>query len=346
MSDKNYSEEEKLAAWNSWKQVCWVHGVGKSLSAGKPAIGTENDAEILRVMIRRAFLRKLDSFGACFADKDDGFTVKMEGLDCALEFDNALLEYERRDQPGFRVLDKRYKDGAHFRKAKAWKDCVWKAVEEGDDKPLAIIEGKLLGSQGVINQVVEDWIEREYSAKIKKNPKTGRDVLVFDVSKDAPSNGGCSAGEKELTNDDVLINAATGGDSRLQGFDIPARAVEKRMSHGLMDAWRKEMENVFSPIWCCAALAKIKGLSIYKDEEILSLMGMRHAKAHALVAEKSIELMRRLPDDLRTWLLSDQEGRVFFLDWIKDRAVMEKAGRLILLRVAAQNKDTPMEEMK
>ena len=39
-----FTEEEQLRAWNAWKDVCWVHGVGKHQD-DQPPVGTSNCAD-------------------------------------------------------------------------------------------------------------------------------------------------------------------------------------------------------------------------------------------------------------------------------------------------------------
>ena len=39
-----FTEEEQLRAWNAWKDVCWVHGVGKHQD-DQPPVGTDKDEE-------------------------------------------------------------------------------------------------------------------------------------------------------------------------------------------------------------------------------------------------------------------------------------------------------------
>ena len=36
----------KLTAWNAWKEVCWVHGLGKP-RGDLPIVGTEADERLL-----------------------------------------------------------------------------------------------------------------------------------------------------------------------------------------------------------------------------------------------------------------------------------------------------------
>ena len=75
---KEQTEEEKAAkeerdhktfeAWNAWKEVCWVYGLGKSLD-GNPPIGTAEQADILRSEIARGFRRKVSPYRSQLEDE-------------------------------------------------------------------------------------------------------------------------------------------------------------------------------------------------------------------------------------------------------------------------------------
>ena len=99
----------RLKAWNAWKEVCWVHGLGKPRGDNLPVIGTGEDEELLAKAIRNAFLRKLAPFKMQLADSNGNIAL-LTDLDCAQEFDHALLEYETIDR-----RDRRFRDDGQLR---------------------------------------------------------------------------------------------------------------------------------------------------------------------------------------------------------------------------------------
>ena len=62
----------RLEAWNAWKEVCWVHGLGKS-RGDLPAVGTTEDEKVLSELITNAFRRKLSPFAAHLEDAQGRF---------------------------------------------------------------------------------------------------------------------------------------------------------------------------------------------------------------------------------------------------------------------------------
>ena len=315
----------RLEAWNAWKEVCWVHGLGKS-RGDLPAVGTTEDEKVLSELITNAFRRKLSPFAAHLEDAQGRFDFSE--IDCAEEFDAALYEYEHVDRykKGF------YGDEAKLRKKKAWKDFVWQSVAASDDPPLQVIMGKLLGRSGVINQIVEEWLLSNFSCRQEGS------MLVFDRSRDLQIEkrgevvedggdiDGCEPNERLVIdcisprNEDA-DGAADGIQSVLPlGEDVPKRR------------WREELEQAFPSCLCCLLFAYMNGVKVYADKEVLDALGIGKTTA-AEELKTAPGRMDLVDPELRNWIKEDAEGREFFAKWIKERCLAEKAGQIILSRM-------------
>lgn len=335
--------ERTQKAWDAWKEVCWVHGLGKP-RGDLPVVGTSDDEQLLATMIRNAFLRKLTPFKEQLADSKGNIAL-LTDLDCAQEFDNALIEYEKTDRRDKRFLD----DGqVHLKQKKAWKDFTWASIAASDDPPLKVIIGQLLGSKGVINQVVEDWLFANFSVRFNG------DLLEFHRSWDAAESGTKKEGEFDEGNflENVAGKAispdsyepATDTDDtpcddtqEIPDWDVPDQT---------LNSWREELDGAFSPRLCCLMLAHINGVKLYADKEILEALGISKAtaagdigknkKGELNAAQKALSLLN---PELRDWILCDDAGTRFFRKWIEDQCRLENAGQLILSRIEKMSKN-------
>ena len=329
------SEEDNariLAAWNAWKEVCWVHGLGKP-RGDLPVVGSAEDEQLLAKMIRNAFLRKLTPFREQLADSK-GHVALLTDLDCAQEFDNALIEYEYVDR-----RDRRFNDGEelHFRQKKAWKDFVWASLATSGDPPLKVIIGQLLGAKGVINQVVEDWLLANFSARLNG------DLLEFLRSWDtaeAETREACEPDEgnpleneagKAISPDSYEPEPGTGDASC---DDVP-ETFDSDVSEQTLNSWRKELDGAFPARLCCLMLAHIHGVKLYADTEILGVLGISKTKA-ADDLKNAAKYLSSLNPELRDWIINDDSGTKFFKKWIESRCSTEKAAALILSRMKEQ----------
>lgn len=329
------SEEDNarmLAAWNAWKEVCWVHGLGKP-RGDLPVVGSAEDEQLLAKMIRNAFLRKLTPFKEQLADSKGNIAL-LTDLDCAQEFDNALIEYENIDRRDRRFLG----DGeVHLRQKKAWKDFVWVSLATSDDPPLKVIIGQLLGAKGVIHQVVEDWLFANFS--VRCNGK----LVEFHRSRDAVDyeTRGCDGSDEgnfleneagKAISPDGYEPAPDADDTpcddtlEVPDWDVPAQT---------LNSWREELDGAFSPRLCCLMLAHINGVKLYADAEILETLGIGKTTA-ANELKNAVECLSSLNPELRDWIMRDYSGTSFFKKWIEDRCRTEKAAALILSRMKEQ----------
>ena len=324
------TEEEnarKLQAWNAWKEVCWVHGVGKQ-RGDLPIVGTEEDEAILSKMIGNAFRRKLWPYMVHFQNEQG--RDSLADIDFAQEFDDALTAYRLSETPGHERYDRgHYGEPNHVRKAKAWKDFVWDAIAASDDPPLKVIIGKLLSKDGVINDVVKDWLLANYACRFEGK------MLVFHKSRDAEAH--------EATNDAGVEGFEQIAMEAISPVEMVEDSTEAESQVAVDEAievplsWREELENAFSPKICCLMFAHIKGVKIYADREILSALGIGKTTAAAELKKleaNSEAVLGKLSQGLREWLLVDAAGTKYFLNWIENRCRAEKAGQLILSRVA------------
>ena len=321
--------ERTLKAWDAWKEVCWVHGLGKKLRDDLPIVGTEDDEKLLAQLIRNAFFRKLAPFKEQLADSKGNIAL-LTDLDCAQEFDNALVEYEKTDRRDKRFLD----DGQlHIKQKKAWKDFVWNSIAASDDPKLKVIIGQLLGSKGVINQVVEDWLLANFSVRFNG------DLLEFHRSRDAAESGPKEEGESDGGNflENVAGNAISPDsyEPAPDTYDTPCDDTREMPDWDVPESWREELDGAFSPRLCCLMLAHINGVKLYADTEILEALGISKTTA-ANDLKNATACLSSLNPELRDWILCDDAGTRFFRKWIESRCQAEKAGVLILSRMKEQ----------
>ena len=333
------SEEQKernrleLAAWNAWKDVCWVHGLGRQLEHGKPVVGTSEQEAILAKKINWAFRKKLAAFGNCF--EAEGLKIG-DDVDFAEEFDAALREFEVTEING-EILsqDRRCKGEARARKPKHWKDDVWHAIAESEDAPLAVIRGKLLGKRGVINDIVENWILKNYSARIRRvKNEEGKlvDALIFysqDAEQESPPDDYVRLNaDGEITTE--MADADGGNVSEEEG-----REDSMDLDRIMPEAIDKKFKESLSVKICCILLADAYRIALYADEEVLSALGIRKSTANSLL-KKASEIIHSLDVETRFWLMDHPTE---FKKWLRKQIEPEKAGQIILSRIEARKRN-------
>lgn len=344
MEDDLSAEESlrRLGSWNAWKDLCWIHGLGKRLADGR-VIGTPEDEAYLAACVKSAFLRKLKNYRPLLSG-ENGCSA-LSDLDCAQEFDAALNEYEN-----LTLYDQHHwGEAVHERKRKAWKDFVWQAVGQSDDPPLKVIRGKLLGRQGVINRIVEEWILKNYSGHFETDHETGKQVLKLDDYVDGKKNDSLE-GEKnlsetqredlerraesvrqrdDLAKEDNEMNAAGGAEKTEDKMveEAPTAGI------GLPREWVLALEEAFPPRQCCVIFAHINGVKIYAPE-FLDALGCSNGTAYEDLGKRAQDAYKGLPEELRMGIAADDVVLRAFKAWIKSKIVVEKAGRLILSKMA------------
>lgn len=149
-------QEGLLRAWNQWKEICAVEGIERdSQELLAPVI-----ANAWRGKLMKSFPKQADRIWHDMLQGAQGLEAQM---DVCHEFDGALeiiAEGDRKDARG-------KEENQLLRKKKKWKNVVWQEVHESQDPPLEVIHGRLVGGQGVINDIVEDYVDENYFCKKK-----------------------------------------------------------------------------------------------------------------------------------------------------------------------------------
>lgn len=139
---KTYTKEEnnrKLDAWNEWKTICSILGC------------SPEHRQALKGLVGNAFIKKANqAVGNPFFLKNTTDTQE----EYAQEFDMGIIE--KATNPG---IDKRT---GKERVKKNYKDYVWHKIEESSDEPLKVIHGILIGPQGIINDIVENYLVNQH----------------------------------------------------------------------------------------------------------------------------------------------------------------------------------------
>ena len=161
MSDIIEDNDKLLKAWNEWKEICSIIGC------------SDENKERLKKIVRKAFENKLSRV----LGKD---ARSFAPDDCAAEFDNGI--FEKAEKPG---IDRRT---GKERVKKNYKDFVWNSIVQSSDPPLKIINGLLIGSKGIINDIVINYLKRERGFKSSIS-EDGKRILVHPISIDMPFEG-------------------------------------------------------------------------------------------------------------------------------------------------------------
>ena len=160
---KTYTAKENnstLEAWNEWKTVC-------SILKCSP-----KNSQLLAKLVGNSFRQKLARVIHNPHPVDDIQT-------CAHEFDMGIIE--KATNPG---IDKRTEQE---RTKKNYKDVAWQKCEESNDAPLKVIHGILIGPRGIINEIVESYVEKEYGYDWLN--EAGKRFLAHHQSINAPVEG-------------------------------------------------------------------------------------------------------------------------------------------------------------
>lgn len=140
------AEFEKLDFWNQWKQKCAVFRCD------------ERAQEYLSREIWGRFYRFSRSLGFYPPSPKDAVT----------EFDSYLIEREY---------------GIVGREPKRWKNVIWKILEEtSQDAPLKVINGKLLGRNGVLWDVFRRWRKANGTGHVSINDEDPKELGDWDAT--------------------------------------------------------------------------------------------------------------------------------------------------------------------
>ncbi len=173
-------DNKALRAWQEWKVVCSILGCSKE------------HRKILAACVSKAFKRKIQ---CCVGCKLDGLFASVSYEDWAQEFDVGLIETALRCKEPER------------KQAKKWKDWLFDKVAASSDPPRRVIEGKLIGKKGIINDIAERYLRDNHSLLWMQ--KGDKRVYMLHASMD----------EK--------INPSDAGDGRTLGDTLASKAPPK-----------------------------------------------------------------------------------------------------------------------
>ena len=163
-------------------------------------------------------------------------------------------------------------------------------------------------------------------------------MLVFDRSRDlqiekrgeAVEDGGdidgCDPNER------LVIESISPGNENADGVADGIQSVLSLGEDVPERRWREELKQAFPYCLCCLLFAYMNGVKVYSDREVLDALGIGKTTA-AEELKKAPIYMNSVDPELRNWIKEDAEGREFFVKWIKDRCLAEKAGQIILSRM-------------
>lgn len=355
MAINEEASRAQYAAWNAWKDVCWVNGLGELLAADRPIIGTKAQAKLLTGIIANAFRRKLRAYNGCFGNEEHG-ELQLESRDLVSEFDAAINEYEICDQKGHEIWDRRHgEDNPKPRKPKFWKDLVWSKVKTSKDSPLQVIHGELLGSVGFINQVVTEWILKNYSVvrKSVRDPISGKKKIIFKFLKSRDAEVEKRIGQLDDSSDDGEIQAdealeataekSISPDCSVAEVELDERTVADGIENGSAEklpqiprAWKNALDSQLTAEHCCVIFADMMNIVTYNDAELLEALGCSKSTVDNRRKE-TVKIVSKLDPEFQEWLRLDAAGAKFMKKYVEKRALLEKAGQLILSRVKARD---------
>lgn len=362
MAKKIYTAEENavlLTAWNHWKEVCWIRGLGQSREEG--VVGTPEEADRLAKLVHSAFKRKLNPYLHLLGD-EKSFYGEFAEVDTAMVFDLALFEYEK----STRYVRGHWGEEGFERKKKAWKNSVWKLISESNDPPLKIIHGKLLGPDGVINQVVEDWLMTTYSCRMVKDSQSGR-VLHFHQSLDGKDDNGR---QTDIPDAEVFAGELGLKMGRKDGFvemefqaqedgeiSPPLSAwddeeVEKTMNEvpqeqveALPSSWRNQLIKLLTPRLLCVLCASLHNVKIEDEPAVLRALGVSRSSVQKDFYERLPQLIKKMDVEFQESLRFDELTRRALKMWLKNKIKLEMAGRLLLSCIRALEKCADSERV-
>ena len=152
--NKESSESILGQSWQKWKEICSIMGC------------PEPERTSLEKRVGRAFNKRLSSF---IRENNPVPEVDMETA--AQAFDVGVIEKV-----------------PHAGHAKTYKDYIWYLIAQNpDEPPLRIINGKLLGKEGLINDIVLSYLQKDtgVALRICRNGKGTRYALIGECL-DAP----------------------------------------------------------------------------------------------------------------------------------------------------------------
>ena len=168
-NDNGNENDNALAAWEEWKEKCFVILVSTD--------GERGDLRsILRRLIHTAFKKKFDKMfeKVCPSQADELMTdpyrlgesedkqFQKDFIDnyWSSEFDQGIINTQ---PPEDFMTQLEEETGRAAELVKCYKDFVWYKKEHSSDPPLVVIQGKLIGPKSAINGIAERYVENNHN---------------------------------------------------------------------------------------------------------------------------------------------------------------------------------------
>lgn len=266
------SSEQELAAWDKWKEICFIGGC------------PEEARTYLRRRVIYAMRELLKKIGS------EDHNVQVNGDDIVMAFD--LFMAYKDGAPVDIGVARRSASGSPPDSAKGrsaytqHKDYIWHKMLASSDPPMKVLNGKLLGPQGIIMDVCEWLIKKHFMVfqKTKVDKVTGerKRRFGFYTSLDAP-----------LTDD----SDTTSGENQASDiFPAPDQAAAES---------ELELEQIAQKL--------LGTLKVDEKTVLLAMLSNMNCSAPELCAalgrqkSASCQLASRLTQRLRSWNNSDAE---------------------------------------
>ena len=317
------NDEKVLAAWNEWKDVCAVNGC------------SIESQSFLKKEIERGFWVKL-----CKYVENCDILKDLDDEDCTIEFDSALSEYEHSDQEGHEIYHKgHFGDKNRVRKAKCWKDFTWAKIADSPDPELKVIRGELIGKKSVMNQIVEDYVRRNYSGRtVKVERKDKKPLEVFRRDDSLIEQGDPSEDRgREKVSHIVYADSADIHLDRFDSYGFEHLFSSEPIGLSLKNQLRDFFVEILTIQECAVILAYLHKLPLYNEKKILSELGLGKSMANKMLT-KSLEKLKNLLfsskfEELREAIFSSCECRRFIESSMKERLCVEKYAPSLLSRI-------------
>lgn len=136
--------DEELAAWNAWKEICFVDGC------------PPEQRSYLRRRIIAKMTRELRKYGI-----DTGRDHWLSDDELVSEFDLFLACKDGASAEGGGSKS----GGLSRRQFKQHKDYIWNKLQESKDPPMQVLNGILLGPRSIIMDVLRKVLRSHYSTR-------------------------------------------------------------------------------------------------------------------------------------------------------------------------------------
>lgn len=260
----------ELAAWNQWKEVCYVNGC------------SDKEKKYLQRRVVGKLSRELRLRGIDLT-KD----TRLQADDLVAEFDLYLAYKDGAITGETGADDQKQTNGrSDF---KQYKDHVWRKAASSQDPPMQVINGMLLGKKSVAMEVVRKMMRKYFAAQTERlvRQETGkivaRQVLPVSLQNDDQK----QQEEKNSWEETLADTKITGPDEQaLQNKDELRTALQKILGELV------EAEKV-------VLLANLRQFSV-SDDAVCKAMHSKKSTACALAV--------KVRDKLAQWRNTSQDA--------------------------------------